>query len=86
VIDAHHGQRFDTIQLATTAAVEGMGVVIGRKPLINHYLKDGLLVEPFDLRVPSKAIYWLVSLRTTAEDPLVSAFRQWMAKEISAES
>lgn len=84
-IDAHHGQKFDTIQLATTAAIEGMGVVMGRKPLINHYLKEGLLVEPFSLRVPSKSIYWLVSQQTPSEDPLVSAFREWITKEVLAD-
>jgi len=85
-IDPDHGRRFDTIQLATTAAIEGMGVVIGRKPLIDHYLRSRLLVEPFNLRILSKLAYWLVSPPTVADAPLVQIFRDWLHKELGVAS
>jgi LysR family glycine cleavage system transcriptional activator len=81
-VDPNHGRKFDTIQMATTAAIEGMGVVIGRKPLIDLYLKAGLLVEPFRLRIPSKTSYWLVTQPASAGAPLVQAFRCWMRREL----
>lgn len=81
-IDPDHGRKFDTIQLATTAAIEGMGVVIGRKPLIDHYLDAGLLVEPFKLRVWSKLAYWMVTQPAAANEPLVQIFRSWIRKEL----
>jgi LysR family glycine cleavage system transcriptional activator len=83
-IDPDHGRKFDTIQLAFTAAIEGMGVVIGRRPLINQYLKAGLLVEPFRLRVPSKLAYWLVSQPAATDTPKVQAFRNWIHKELES--
>ena len=77
-IDPEHGRKFDTIQLATTAAVEGIGVVIGRTPLIDHYLETGLLVEPFKLRVTSKSAYWLVYQKNAVEAQQVRLFRGWL--------
>jgi DNA-binding transcriptional LysR family regulator len=83
-IDPDHGRKFDTIQLAFTAAIEGMGVVIGRSPLINQYLKAGLLIEPFRLRVRSTLAYWLVSQPAAAGTPIVQAFRSWIHKELES--
>lgn len=77
-IDPERGLKFDTIQLATTAAVEGIGVVIGRTPLIDHYLETGLLVEPFRLRVTSKSAYWLVYQKDAMESAPVRLFCRWL--------
>lgn len=77
-IDPEHGLKFDTIQLATTAAAEGIGVVIGRTPLIDHYLETGLLVEPFKLRVTSRSAYWLVYQKSATNAPAIQLFRHWL--------
>lgn len=81
-VDPSHGRKFDTIQMATTAAIEGMGVIIGRKPLLDLYLNAGLLVEPFRLRITSKKSYWLVTQPSSADAPLVQAFRRWLRREL----
>lgn len=81
-IDANHGLRFDTIQMATAAAVEGLGVVIGRTPLINDYLESGALVVPFDLEVRSRAAYWLVGHKGTINSRPVQLFRNWLRQEL----
>jgi LysR family glycine cleavage system transcriptional activator len=77
-IDPDRGLKFDTIQLATTAAVEGIGVVIGRTPLVNHYLETGLLVEPFKLRVTSKNAYWLVYQKEAISSEPIRLFCHWL--------
>ncbi len=81
-LDPHHGVRFDTIQLATTAALQSMGVVIGRRPLIDNFLASGLLVAPFDIEVTSKIAYWLVYSPTMAGAPSLQAFRGWLRAEL----
>lgn len=81
-VDPHHGLRFDTIQLAMTAAIEGMGVVIGRRPLVDAYLDSGLLVSPFDLSVTSKLAYWLVYPPRMAQTERLRAFRDWLRSEL----
>ena len=81
-VDPHHGLRFDTIQLAMTAAIEGLGVVIGRRPLVDAYLDSGLLIAPFDLSVTSKLAYWLVYPPRMAQTERLRAFRDWLFAEL----
>lgn len=81
-VDPHHGLRFDTIQLAMTAAIEGLGVVIGRRPLVDAYLDSGLLAAPFDLSVTSKLAYWLVYPPRMAQTERLRAFRDWLRAEL----
>ena len=82
-VDSNHGLRFDTIQLAMTAAIEGLGVVIGRRPLVDAYLDSGLLVAPFDLEITSKIAYWLVYPPRMAQTERLRAFRDWLRTELS---
>ncbi|MBL8771576.1 MAG: LysR family transcriptional regulator [Phenylobacterium sp.] len=81
-LDPHHGLRFDTIQLATTAALQGMGVVIGRRPLVDNFLTSGALVAPFDIEVTSRIAYWLVYSPAMASTPRLQAFRTWLRWEL----
>jgi LysR family glycine cleavage system transcriptional activator len=81
-VDPTRGLRFDTIQLALTAAVEGMGVVIGRRPLVDAYMDSGLLVAPFDLTITSKIAYWLVYPPAMAGSERLQAFRRWLRAEL----
>ncbi len=81
-VDPTHGVRFDTIGMAMAAAVEGMGVVIGRRPLVNSYLESGVLVAPFDLTVTSKLAYWLVYPPAMAEARNLRLFRDWLRLEL----
>lgn len=80
--DATHGLWFDTVQLAMTAAIEGMGVVIGRRPLVDAYLDSGLLVAPFDVEVTSRIAYWLVYPPQAAATERLQAFRTWLRAEL----
>ena len=75
------GLRFDTIQMAFDAACQGLGVVIGRKPLVNAELESGRLQQ---LRLPvvkSSVAYWLVCSPGRIHEPAIAAFRGWMAEQ-----
>jgi len=85
-IDPDHGPKFDTIQMSITAAVEGMGVAIGRLPLIEDFIRSGALVEPFSLRITSRNAYWLLAAANTAPSPEAIRFRTWMLKELGRET
>jgi DNA-binding transcriptional LysR family regulator len=80
-IDAAGGVRFDTIQLALEAATTGMGVAIGRRPLVNRELDAGTLVEASTPTVDAKTVYWLVSAEGTDERPDLQAFKRWLLHE-----
>lgn len=77
------GLRFDTIHMAFQAACQGLGVAIGRKPLVNAELASGSLVEIWE-PAPSQTAYWLVGAENRADDPRIVAFRAWILQEIAA--
>jgi DNA-binding transcriptional LysR family regulator len=81
--DRGKGLQFDTIQMAFEAASQGLGVAIGRKPLVNPELESGSLVEVWD-SVDSNTAYWLVGAESRADDPRIVAFRSWIIEEAAS--
>lgn len=84
VPDPTKGLQFDTIQMAFEAACQGLGVAIGRKPLVNIELASGKLVEVWQ-PIFCNTSYWLVSAESTVDDPRIAAFRSWLFHEAGAE-
>ena len=63
------------------AAVEGLGVALGRTTLISDDLAAGRLVCPFDLALHSDFGYWIVYPENRINRPKVRAFRDWLIEE-----
>ncbi|MBV7486817.1 LysR substrate-binding domain-containing protein [Bordetella sp. BOR01] len=80
-IDLAAGLRLDTIQLAFEAAAAGLGVVLGRRPLVDRDLADGVLVA---LNLPvlqAETAYWLVSAEGVERRSELLAFRDWLVAQ-----
>lgn len=77
VPDPGRGLGFDTLQLAYAAAVNGLGLAVGRRPLVDVELNDGTLVAPWPEEVETDSGYWLVTLEHRSREPLIAAFRRW---------
>jgi DNA-binding transcriptional LysR family regulator len=60
-VDTTRGLRFDTIGLPFEAATLGLGVVLGRRPLVDRDLSSGALVELGLETIAAQTAYWLVS-------------------------
>lgn len=60
------------------AAVDGLGVVMGRTAVVSADLSSGLLVEPFSIRLKSAGGYHVVSPVEQADKPMVRVFRDWV--------
>lgn len=83
-IDLNDGLRVDTIQLAFEAASMGLGVALGRRPLVDCDLASGALVEACPQTIASSTAYWLVSAPNTdsAENrPELFDFKRWLLSE-----
>jgi len=80
-VDADRGPRFPTLALAIDAAIAGAGVAIVDPRLVAEDIKRGRLVAPFALKVPSESAYYLVYPETSANNPKIAAFRQWLLSE-----
>jgi LysR family glycine cleavage system transcriptional activator len=79
------GAHFNSYILATQAAVEGQGVVLGWRRLIEPMLRRGDLVRAVpEAVVPSNGYDVILPSRLT-DDPAVKSFRAWLAREAAAD-
>lgn len=83
-VDLRNSLRFDTIYSSMLAAVEGIGVDLGRGPLVDHAIASGQLVAPFDLKVTSTLAYWMVYPEASVALPAFISFRDWLMRELEA--
>ena len=72
---------FDTIHLALDAAVQGLGVAIGRRPLVDEDLAAGRLVQAMEPAIPSTTRHWLVCSPESSRWPEISCFREWIVRQ-----
>ena len=79
-----NGLSVDTIQMGFDAAVRGLGVVLGRSPLVDGDIESGRLVPLAGQTIPSGSGYWLVTAETEFQKPEVKLFRRWLLSELGA--
>ena len=60
-VDPSSGVKFDLIMNALQAAIDGLGVALGRTPLVEGDLATGRLIAPFDISLPIEAAYYVVA-------------------------
>ncbi|MEA1651804.1 transcriptional regulator GcvA [Nitrospirillum sp. BR 11164] len=80
------GARFDTVHMALEAAASGLGVAMGRLPLVDTDLATGRLVAVLGPPKPIRTGYWLITGRAGRNRPEVAAFRAWIKAELAAPS
>jgi LysR family transcriptional regulator, glycine cleavage system transcriptional activator len=81
-VDHRRGARFSHFALVMRAAADGMGVALGRSPLIDDELAAGRLVRPFGpVEMPASRIYAAAWPAGSNADPRVMAFRDWLKDE-----
>ena len=76
------GLRVDTIQMGFDAATHGLGIVLGRHPLVDDEIDSGRLVPLVGEATPSGRGYWLVAAQTDFQKPEVKLFRRWLLSEL----
>lgn len=77
-VDISNGHRFDEIHMAIAAAQAGLGVAIGRAPLIKPDLRAGRLITAGYPEVKATTSYWLVHVARGEMRPSVQAFWDWL--------
>ncbi len=77
---------FGTSSNAVDAAMTGDAVALADFAMVANDLSEGRLVRPFELsiKVPSEFAYFLVYPEQTAQDPRITAFRDWILNETAA--
>jgi LysR family transcriptional regulator, glycine cleavage system transcriptional activator len=72
------GITFDLIFMTVQAAIDGIGVAMGRTSYVQDDIAKGRLVVPFKIALPADAGFYLVSPEGGAEPAKLKAFRQWL--------
>ncbi|MFW2372159.1 MAG: transcriptional regulator GcvA [Gammaproteobacteria bacterium] len=80
-LDLDRGLRFDSIDMAWRAAAQGLGVAIGRLPLVTAYLQAGHLAPILSDPQPCQTGYWLVASHEVLARPEVTSLHNWLRTE-----
>jgi LysR family glycine cleavage system transcriptional activator len=77
-VDTVRGPGFDDSGLLIQAAIEGLGVALGRSVLVKGDLDAGRLVRPFDVALAAEFAYYLVYPPDLETAPKIETFRTWL--------
>ncbi len=80
-VEAGAGSHFDTAILPLKLAQEGLGVALGRRPMIDPLIEDGRLVAPFGLPMPTEEAFYLAWPADEELAPAVEKVRDWMIEQ-----
>jgi DNA-binding transcriptional LysR family regulator len=78
--------RFSQYDLMLQCAMDGQGVALGRRPLIDHWLESGRLVAPFAQADCLPRAYFVLAASHAKTRAEVSAFIAWLKQEAQAAS
>jgi LysR family glycine cleavage system transcriptional activator len=73
-----HGPVFNDSSLMLQAAVDGHGIALGRRMLMEDLLDQGLLVKLFDISVSVEEAFYVVFEKQSLQRPEVAAFVDWI--------
>jgi LysR family glycine cleavage system transcriptional activator len=85
-ISRQPGITFDLIFMTVQAAIDGIGVAVGRTSYVRDDITKGRLVVPFKITLPADAGFYLVSPEARADSPKLSAFRRWLVDSARSKS
>ena len=77
-----HKTIIDDTNTLLEAALNLQGIALGRLPLVQDQLEQGLLVAPFDLTIECEGAYYLVYDEKTAAQPACKKFRSFLLDEV----
>ena len=72
---------FSHSNMVLQAAIDGLGVALGRSVLVTYDLAAGRLVKPFDLSLHAEFAYYVVCPERNIGRSKVKAFRDWLFTE-----
>jgi LysR family transcriptional regulator, glycine cleavage system transcriptional activator len=77
------GLSFDQTFMALQAAMDGLGIALGRTRLVDADIAAGRLVVPFDVVLPADAGYYIVAPEETADLTKIVLFRKWLTQSVA---
>ena len=75
------GQRMNSYIVAVQAAIDGVGISLGWRRMLEGPLRQGLLVPVVDAAVPATNAYYQVYSNQRPLGPAAQALRDWLQGE-----
>ncbi|MBS9718793.1 LysR substrate-binding domain-containing protein [Pseudohalocynthiibacter aestuariivivens] len=75
------GINYTDYNQAVQAAIAGQGFILGSKPVLESYVTNGLLIDPFGVSAHPGIGYDVVTTRQSLDRPKVRKFIDWMLQE-----
>ena len=85
-VDPTRGLFFSDSAQILAAALDGLGVAIGRSALLGADLRAGRLVRPLEARRPAHFSYYVVTPEAMVERPRIAAFLAWLREMADADT
>ncbi len=79
---SRRGLSFDQSFMAIQAAIDGLGVALGRSRFVEADIAAGRLVVPFDIKLPAQAGFYVVAPEELADAPKIALFRDWLIQSV----
>jgi LysR family glycine cleavage system transcriptional activator len=80
-VDPTRGIYFSQGEMVIEAAIAGQGVALVASVMAADAIESGLLVQPFETRLPVRLSFHLITTMQKSRDPKICAFRQWVIDE-----
>jgi LysR family glycine cleavage system transcriptional activator len=80
-VDSQRGLKFENSALSYEAALQGIGVAIGMRVLVEPYLREGTLVCPFPDICTLNEGYYLIRPKNRPTTPALRSFQEWLLRE-----
>ena len=84
-VEAARQLTFDDSGAVLQAAINGLGVALGRRGYADADLAAGRLVEPFDIHLPQETAFYVVVPERRVGEPAIAAFHDWVLAEAAAD-
>jgi DNA-binding transcriptional LysR family regulator len=82
-LDCRRGLMVDTIEIAIDAAVQGLGVALGRRPIVDRELSAGSLVTLGLPAITATTCYWLTAPPEVMTRLEIASFARWLHRELA---
>lgn len=81
-LNYHRGPRFDRSFMAINAAIDGLGVALESRLLLERELASGMLVAPLGTDAPFMVFHRLRYVESKAHLPKMVVFKEWLFGEL----
>ena len=75
---------FSDSETRQRAAVEGIGIALGRMTMVRPLIETGMLIAPFRERLRARYAHYLVYPQRSREHASFRAFREWLLEEAAS--